>query len=114
MKVIKPRGMALISIIIALLIAAILAFFAVTYYTGRGQEEAGPVTAPIDRAKVLQCQSQVRKIETAVQMYYAENVTYPTGLRELEGLSETDLYCPVTNSPYDYNPSTGRVTCPGH
>jgi len=114
MRLKKSKGMVLITLVFSLLIAAILAFFIITYYTGRKGEEAGPVTAPIDRAKIIQCQSQIRRIETTVQMYYAENVQYPSSLRELEGLSEADFYCPVTNNPYEYNSITGRVTCSGH
>lgn len=114
MKLNNFKGMALISVIISLLIAAILAFFMITYYTGKRGEEAGPVTAPIDRAKIIQCQSQIRRIETAVQMYYAEHVKYPSDLNEFEGFSEADFYCPVTNNPYEYNPNTGRAICPGH
>lgn len=114
MKYNKLNGMALISLIIALLLAAILAFFAITYYTGKKGEAEAPVSAPVERAKSIQCQSQIRKIETAIQMYYGENLRYPSTLRELEDLSEEDFYCPVMNNPYDYNPRTGKVTCPYH
>jgi hypothetical protein len=114
MKLKTPGGMAFISLIFALLIAALLAFFAITYYTGRKSEAEAPVSTPVERARDIQCQSQIRKIETALQIYYGENLRYPQHLRELQDLSEADFYCPITHNPYGYDPHTGKVTCPDH
>jgi len=106
--------MALISIILSLLIIAIIILTALMLYRGGQTHETGPVTTPIEKGKAVQCLAQVRRVETAVQMYRAEQGAFPPHLNELTDLAEEDYYCPVTDSPYDYNPATGKVTCPDH
>jgi hypothetical protein len=41
--------------------------------------------------------------------------TYPASLNEL-GLPASMLVCPVSQQPYQYDPTTGQVRCttPGH
>ncbi len=108
------QGMALISIILSLLIVAIIILTALMLYKGGSTQETGSVTTPIEKGKAIKCLAQIRRVEIAIKMYQAENSNYPSTLDELETLSSEDFYCPVTNSPYGYDPHTGKVTCPDH
>ncbi|OPX18504.1 hypothetical protein BXT86_00920 [candidate division WOR-3 bacterium 4484_100] len=106
-------GLGLISILISLLIAAAVVILAITMYTG-GKDTNKSIKQPIERAKSIECLSQIRKIETSIQIYRVEHGQNPQSLEDLTDLREDDFYCPVTHSRYDYNPATGRVTCPDH
>ncbi len=106
--------MALLSIILSLIIITIIILIALMLYRGGTTHETGSVTAPIEKGKAVQCLAQVRRVEMAIKMYQTENSTYPSTLDELKTLSSEDFYCPVTNSHYEYNPRTGKVTCPDH
>ncbi len=106
--------MAFIAIILSLFIIAVIIVAALLMYRGGATQEAGPVTTPIEKTKAIQCLAQIRRIETAIQMYHIEQGTFPSNLSELTDLTEDDFYCPVTASPYDYDPITGKVTCPDH
>ena len=108
------RGFAVISLVLALVVIALIVVVAVAYL-GR-QESAGPgeVSAPIARAKGVDCLAQIKKVELQVHLYYVEKSQYPEDLSGLEGVSDSDLQCPVTNSIYLYDPSTGRISCPDH
>lgn len=106
--------MALISIVISLLIAAILIIAVLTFYRGGKNAEDDVITSPIKKGKAVQCLAQIRRVETVIQMHLAEYGRYPSSLSELKDLSDADFYCPVTNNSYYYNSSTGKVTCPDH
>jgi competence protein ComGC len=108
----KHRGLAIITMVISLLIAAIIIYAALTIYK-TGKSDQG-ITSPIDKGKRIQCVAQIRRIEIEIKMYLVEHSRYPSDLSELEGLSEEDFYCPETHNPYKYDPGTGRVTCPDH
>ncbi len=112
MVVQKSRGMALLTIIIALILVALSAYLMVKFYTAGKQKET-PYTSPIERASNLQCRAEIRRIETAIQMYRLEKGENPTDLSEA-GLSEKDWFCPVTHSQYEYNKENGTVVCPDH
>ena len=110
----QSLGFTALSLIMSLVVIAVVAFFAVVLL--RGPQGAGGAAAesPIQRAKNVQCLAQIEKIETEVQVYGAEHGQYPGRLDMLRGLEQTDLYCPVTNTRYEYNPQSGRVSCPDH
>jgi type II secretory pathway pseudopilin PulG len=110
----ETRGMALISMIISLLIMALLIYVALTLYSGGKDNATETITVPIERGRAVQCLAQIRKVETAIQMYLAENGRYPSSLNEVDDLTKEDFYCPVTNNLYNYNPRTGKITCPDH
>jgi hypothetical protein len=105
--------MAVISILISLIVAAIIVYVAITLYTG-GSGQEGTIKSPIERGEAVKCAAQIRRIETALQVYRIEHSQYPQVLSDLEELSEDEFYCPVTGSRYDYDQTTGRVTCPDH
>ena len=55
------------------------------------------------------------QIRAAIQMRTTTDETYPASLNEL-GLPASMLVCPVSQQPYQYDPTTGQVRCttPGH
>jgi len=114
MKTENKHGIGIISIIISLLVGAILIIVAITIYTGGKTGKDSAVTSPIERAKNIECIAQIKKIETSIQTYLAENARYPERLEDLKDLSIQNIYCPVTNRPYYYDSNVGKVSCPGH
>ena len=70
--------------------------------------------SPIERARNVQCLAQIEKIDMQVQLYRVRHGQYPENLEDVEDLSPQDLRCPVTQSPYQYDPQSGRVACPDH
>jgi len=113
MKKQKSKGMAVIAILFSLLIAALLIYVAITLYTG-GTDQDEVIKTPLEKTKQVQCLAQIRRLETALQMYRAEHAQFPTTLGELEDMAESEFVCPVTGILYGYDPATGRVTCPDH
>ncbi|MEO0095216.1 MAG: type II secretion system protein GspG [candidate division WOR-3 bacterium] len=107
------KSYALIGFVVGLVIVAILVYKAGTVYT-RGVKDAQHATAPLERARILQCQTQVKKIENAIRLYYTENGKYPERLDELNDISLQEKYCPVTGQAYIYSPEDGTVICPQH
>lgn len=108
------RGVTAISLVISMIIIAALAFFAIYYYRGQVSSGPGNLKSPMERVRSVECLAQVRKIDTEVRMYYVRESVFPAHLLDLDGLAESDLYCPVTNSQYLYNAETGQVHCPDH
>lgn len=98
---------------LSLVLAIILAF--VIFRPTTPKKVPSPVlNTPIERAQNLTCLARIRKVETAVQMYAAENGKYPDRLGAVAELADSDLVCPLTNRPYRYDPANGRVSCLGH
>ena len=108
------RGFAVISLIISLVFLAFIVVL-VVFYLGR-QDKAGreETTTPLARARSVECLAQIKKVEMQVHLYYVEKNQYPGELRSLEGISDSDLLCPVTQSFYLYDSRTGRLSCPDH
>lgn len=107
------RTYALLVLFVALVIVVILVYKAGVVYT-RGTKETRTVIPPPERANILRCQTQIRKIEGAIQLYYAENSKYPESLDDLTDIQSQETYCPVTGQAYLYNPENGTVICPCH
>jgi len=108
---IGPAGVLIGAVMLTCVIVAGLIIFR----PSRPKSEAAPrLNTPIERASNIKCVSQLRKINTAIQMYGAENGKYPDRLQDLTVLSASDLICPVSNRPYSYDPAAGRASCPGH
>jgi hypothetical protein len=97
-------------ILIAVIVVAIILFWPAKPKT----EPSSTLSVPIERAKNIQCLTQLRKVTAAIQMSAAENGKYPGRLQDLDVLSGTDLICPVSNRAYRYDSISGRVSCPGH
>mgnify|MGYP001052233722 CR=1 FL=1 len=107
------KSYGLIGLVIGLVIVGILVYKAGNIYT-RGTKETQHAIAPPERAHILQCQTQIKKIENAIQLYYVENGRYPQSLNELNDIPSQETYCPVTGQAYLYNPENGTVICPQH
>ena len=117
MKQNKSQGMALISLLLSLIVAAIVMIILIKMYTGTTKNLGGgekSTKTPIERAKGAACIGQRRSLETTIQVYYIEKNQYPSQLSDLDGFTEENFQCPLTHNPYNYNPSTGKVTCPDH
>lgn len=113
MKTGVARTYAFLVLIIALVIVAVLFYKAGIIYT-RGSRENQTALSPPERANILQCQAQLRKIEMAIQIYYTENGKYPEKLEDLNNISAQEIFCPVTGQAYIYNSENGLVICPEH
>ncbi len=107
-------GFGIIVLVLSLLIVAAAVFVALSLYTGQGSVGSENITAPVERARSIECEAQIRKVKIQLQLYRYENDRYPESLELLEGLSAADLCCPVTSSPYEYDAGSGLVSCPAH
>jgi hypothetical protein len=114
MKVALHGGFGVIVLILSLLTIAVVVFVAISLYTGRGSVGSESIGTPIDRAKSIECEAQIRKVKMQLQIYRFENDKYPARLNLVEGLSNPDLQCPVTGSSFEYDAASGRVSCPDH
>ena len=114
MKERAPRSLGLIPIVGSLLIVAILIVVAVQVYGGGKGTETETMTKSIDRAAEVQCRTQLRNLEVALEFYNVQHGHFPSGLEELEGLSAEMRVCPVTQQPYVYDQETGKAFCPEH
>lgn len=114
------RGFVLVEILI---VVAIIALIIVGYYglSGRGEEGAAnsagverPSTPKqaIDRAKLVECASNLRNLRAEIEMFNAEHGRYPEKFNPSGSVGT----CPVSGKPYVYEPQTGRIYCttPGH
>ncbi len=110
----QSSGFTALSLIISLVVIALIALFAVILMRGPQGEGTAGAKSPIQRAKNVQCLAQIEKIEMDVQLYGVQHGQYPERLDMLSGVEESDLYCPVTKARYEYDPQSGRVSCPDH
>jgi len=85
---------------------------------GQPTRPGGPTSLPgqaIERARSVQCESNLRQVRQAIDIYKMNSEgRSPGSLDDLKISSVTS--CPVTHTPYSYDPSTGRAWCttPGH
>ena len=110
----RRSGFAALTLIAALLIIGLMAFIAIRYFAGQQGIETVGKGSPIERARNVQCLAQIEKAEMQVQLHRVKHGQYPENLDVVEDLSPQDLRCPVTQSPYQYDPQSGRVSCPDH
>jgi prepilin-type N-terminal cleavage/methylation domain-containing protein len=103
-------GFALIEI---LLVIAIIALLAVGYYglsrDGENGEKKSTPARSIDKARSVECASNLRQLRALIQMHVAEHGQYPKKFNPGEHGSLGR--CPVTNEPYEYDPQTGEIHC---
>lgn len=112
-------GFGLIEMVVVIAIIAVLvgAYFGLSGKLG-GKKKSIPGQA-IDRAKDVQCQSNIGQLRKSVQMKTWEGEPPPSSLEEAAsalGVGEDFTKCPVGGEAYVYDPQTGRVYCPhpGH
>jgi competence protein ComGC len=114
MEEIPHRGFGMIAVVFSLLIVAATVFIAFSLYTGQGKLGEEDIRIPVERARSVECEAQIRKVKIQVDLYQFDNGRYPERLSVLDDLTVTDLCCPVTGSPYDYDAGSGTVSCPDH
>lgn len=98
------------ALFIVLLISAILVVIIVKTMLVGDRNTPTP-TALIERAKGIECLSNLRSIRARIDYYYSENSRYPAALNVLESIMPV---CPVSKEAYRYDGATGRLTCPSH
>lgn len=110
------RRIGVVGVLVGVLMVAIVIVVAlVIFRPARPKSEPAPqLNVPIERAKKIKCLAQLNKVNTAIQLYGAENGNYPSRLEDLTVLSSADLICPVSNRAYLYDSESGRASCPGH
>ena len=114
----NQRGFATLEIIMVVVIIGILATIAVPNFSN--------VTEKANTAKI---QSDLTTIDTAIQMYYMENGTYPEDIAKLvsdgylmdtptppkgKAFLKADPATSITNTSYDLNSKHDRATLDGH
>jgi len=111
----NSRGKGFRSAFVSLMIVVFFIVIAMAVFFGsRGKGDDNPIKDPIERGKGVECLTQRKALEFAIQQFYGERGRYPHNLSELEGLEDVTFDCPVTFEPYDYDPKTGKVTCREH
>lgn len=107
----------LIEILVVVSIMLILANVLLRGYMGAGSKTPGGPATPKERAQGVDCMNNLRQDRMAIDMYQqtGEQQQYPASLAD-SGVSGQVTQCPISQKPYSYDPSTGRVWCttPGH
>jgi len=110
----RRSGFTALSLIFSLVVIVLIAFLVIGYLSGQRDGIPGAVDSPIKRARSVECLAQIKIIEMQIQLYSVQNGRYPESLSGIEGLSASDLRCPVTQNNYRYDVQSGRVSCPDH
>ncbi|MFQ6133762.1 MAG: prepilin-type N-terminal cleavage/methylation domain-containing protein [Armatimonadota bacterium] len=115
----RRGGFGLIEMVIVIVIIALLvgAYFGLTGKFG-GKKKSIPGQA-VDRAKDVECQSNIRQIRNSIQMKTWAGEPAPASLAEVAselGVGDDFAKCPVGGEAYRYDPQAGTVSCPhaGH
>ncbi|MBI3946882.1 MAG: hypothetical protein HY321_13245 [Armatimonadetes bacterium] len=130
----RERGVGGLGLIGILVVAAILIYLGAqmiprqtgagtgvtTAPTGTAAVPTRGAAAPTDRARGIECQSNLNQIRQAITMSRTTSEGMPASLADLVtmGVTPTIRACPVGGAgyAYAYDPRTGRVGCryPGH
>lgn len=113
----RENGFALVEILVVVVIIAILAIILIPKYTGINSTGKEKINAPIKRAESVECMNNLQQIRSAITLYTNQNEQNPPSLDAISGsISKTTFKCPVSGIPYNYDPSSGKVSCatPGH
>ncbi len=113
------RGQTLAVLLVAVLVIAIVAAFVLlsrqTSVPKRsGQPSQTTYGAAMQRAREVECMNNLHQIRSAIQMFIAENGSNPPDLSSLRLPPTAQPLCPLTQTPYTYDPNTGAVKCPKH
>ncbi|MBC7074845.1 MAG: prepilin-type N-terminal cleavage/methylation domain-containing protein [Syntrophomonadaceae bacterium] len=105
-KINKNRGFTLVELVIVMAILAVLAALAIPKYT-----------SVLSEAKAKSDQTNVKLLQDAIDLYYAENGEYPATLNDLEPdyIKEVPTQQhPTANQgdSFSYNSATGEVSDP--
>jgi prepilin-type N-terminal cleavage/methylation domain-containing protein len=112
----RPRGLALIELVVVIVIIALLAaaFYGLWGRKGGGGKKTIPGQA-IDKAKGVECQNMLSQVRASIRMEMDSNMSDqppPAIPSDMAPYAK----CPVSGQPYTYDPRTGQVHCttPGH
>jgi hypothetical protein len=112
--------------IICLLISVVIGVVLVITFIGPrmssqvpGDEHKSLPARAMDRGHDVECESNLRSIRQAVDIYNSQNEGYPASTSEIDlGVSDRTSYfkCAVGGEDYIYDPQTGSIRCPhpGH
>jgi prepilin-type N-terminal cleavage/methylation domain-containing protein len=107
-KMLRRKGFTLVELLVVVLILGALAAIAVPRIIGGAQS-----------ARANACATNVDLINSQIELYYANNGTWPASLEDITG--NTDYFpdgepnCPFgTAFPYVYNTTTHRVAGHSH
>lgn len=113
------KGQTLSALLVVILIIAIVASF--IYLSQQAQsprqtEQQAKTTygAALERAREVECMNNLHQIRQIIQMFVAEQGSYPPNLQSLRFPTGFQPICPVTKVPYTYDPTNGSVKCPKH
>lgn len=120
----------LVGLLVAILIISILMYVFLPKYLKSGSPTRGlnpetPTSSTEVKATIQrqyggspECVSNLNQIRMAIQSYESMNSEKPASLGDLKSIGVTPEIskCGVTRTPYNYDPSSGRVWCttPGH
>ncbi len=113
------EGQTLAALLAVILIIAIVAAFVYLSKqpqspTGTGQQQRTTYGAAMERAKEVECMNNLHQIRQSVQMFAAEQGSYPSNLQLLRLPAGVQPVCPIAKVPYTYDPTNGTVKCPQH
>jgi len=106
---VKNSGLSFIGILFSLIFIALLTIMLIKN-AGFNTSDSKKVSAPIEKAKAVECTLKVDALNKEVMAYKITNEKLPVSLDEIT----TDYLCPVFNVPYHYDQTAGRVWCPKH
>ena len=109
----------LIGLLAAIVIIGILFTLYGGGFTGGSSQPGGATTTlggAKDRAQDVLCQTNLQQLRYAISIYQGNMGSYPPSLESLESPASLSFTCPVSEEPYQYDPSSGTVRCPhpGH
>ena len=108
----------ILEIVVVVAMIVMLAYTLLPRYIGGGTKESGGPAAPIERAKGVDCQNNLQQVRYAITMYQQSSERPPASIADLKssGISGDVTRCPVSGTPYSYDPGQGKVWCttPGH
>ncbi len=113
------KGQTLAALLVVILVIAIVASF--VYLSKQSpsprrteQRERTTYGAALERAKEVECMNNLNQIRQTVQMFVAEQGSYPPNLQSIRLPAGVQPICPIAKVPYAYEPTTGNVKCPQH
>ena len=125
----RRRGFGLVELLVVIVLLAVLAGVYFVWFSPKRMKQvkeavesgeptkvpAGPETVlgqALQKGQSVECLNNLRQLRAAIQMYVADNGTYPPNLQALN--LPNMMRCPVTGQAYVYDPRTGAVKCPAH
>ena len=107
--------------LIGLLAALVIGLLLVIMFVGPGLKDSGGKSRAgqaMDKAKEVECQSNLQQIRYAIQIYHSNREAFPGSISQIEvGTNDPSFFkCPIGREDYTYDSQTGTIHCPhsGH